>query len=295
MNQTKHNNDQLSTLLSIDTLQEIVRNYKCNEEYIHELIHYTRYKRKKAEYILHEIYQTLQKYDKQNTTSLNINSKSKLKKSIEFFIYLDDKKINNDDYIHQQHNKNQSSFNKTILKEQEKKSILSIHNQSIHSNHSIVNNNTHRVRFNIPENKNNNHTDNSISSYQQKKSTNINDKLSELAHRCEDLLSCLHIHRKQLTVLENPKYYSKQTSLYPQYNQSINIQQFYKHFHPELITHSRQHINLLHKENKYNVENDHKCQQLLPFSYSNLISYHTNQSNSIRLPLKCKVKSNKHQ
>ncbi|CAF1392905.1 unnamed protein product [Rotaria sordida] len=291
MNETIYNSNQLSTSLSIDTLQEIVRNYERNEQYIRELIHSTRHERKKAEHILHEIYQTLQECDKQISTSSNTNSKlMKLQKSIEFFVCFNDnnttRTINHDSP--EQNNKNpiqnQSSFNKTILKEQDKKSRSSILNKSIHS----IIDNTHRVRFNIPEKKNDIQTHKSLSSsYQQKQSTTMNDKLSELARRCEDLLSCLHIHRNQVAMktFKNRNYNSKQTLLYPQYNQTIIDQQTQKFLRPKFISHSRQHINLLHKKNKHNSEIDHKCQQVVPLSHSNLISYHTNQTNFIRLPL----------
>ncbi|CAF2685900.1 unnamed protein product [Rotaria sp. Silwood2] len=282
MNETIRSIDQLSTSLSIDTLKEIVRNCKRNEQCIQELICYTRDERKKAQHILREIYQTLQQDDKQISISSNtINKKLKPQESIKYFVSFDNKnttKINN----HYSYKQNNKKFNKTILKEQDKKSIL---NQSIYSNHSIVGNNNHRVRFNIPENKNDIQSNNHISSYQQKKSTSINDKLSELARRCEDLLSCLHTDRNHITVLENPTNYSKQTSFCPHHNQTITIQQAHELLHPEIIAYSRQRINLLHKENKHNIENDHKCQQLIPLSHSNLISYQTSQPNLIRLPV----------
>ena len=57
------NIDHLPTSLSIETLEEIVRNCQRNEQRLHELERHTRHERKKAEHLLRETYRTLHDRD----------------------------------------------------------------------------------------------------------------------------------------------------------------------------------------------------------------------------------------
>ncbi|CAF1359327.1 unnamed protein product [Adineta steineri] len=117
MNERIHKTDQLQSSLSIETLQDIVRNYQRTEQRLQELERYTRHERKKAEHLLREKYRT--KHEKPKPEQ----------KSVGFFIPLD-----NDNHSHEKINK------KKILKEQQKTSTIDT---------------THRVRFNIPINSSN--------------------------------------------------------------------------------------------------------------------------------------------
>ncbi|CAF1305648.1 unnamed protein product [Adineta steineri] len=116
MNERIHKTDQLQSSLSIETLQDIIRNYQRTEQRLQELERYTRHERKKAEHLLREKYRTNHEKPKQQ------------QQSIEFFI-----PINNDNHSFKKINK------KKILKEQQKTSTIDT---------------THRVRFDIPENHN---------------------------------------------------------------------------------------------------------------------------------------------
>lgn len=49
-----HKSEQLSRSSSIETLEEIVKNYQRNEQRLHDLKQYVRHERKKAERLLHE-------------------------------------------------------------------------------------------------------------------------------------------------------------------------------------------------------------------------------------------------
>ncbi|CAF1608940.1 unnamed protein product [Rotaria magnacalcarata] len=251
----------------IEALEEIVRNYRRNEQCIHELVCNTRHERKKAEKFLQQLYQTIQKREKETSTSFNTDFKSNRPKSIEFFVSFDNGKSQMNDYSsHRKTPKNliqtKSSSKKSILKERDNKSTSSILSDTIRSDHSTVSSN-HRVRFNIPDK-----TNDFLSSHERKQTNTMNDSLSELARRCEDLLSCLQTHRNQASIFED----SKQNESY----------------RPEFTSHTRssiQHSNPLREEHKHNNEINRKCQQIHPSSHSNRITYDAYQPKLTRLPL----------
>lgn len=261
MNENRHCTKQLSSSFSIEALKEIVRNCKRNEQYLQELIYHTRHERRKVQRILHELYQTKQEHDKPISSSFTTNSKTRLPKSIQFFV----------PFIDTNKHENQCSFNKIdkkpILNESENRSSLpSILRQSIHSDASNIDNN-HRVRFHIPEN-----TNNSTSSYRQMSSATIDDQLSALARRCEDLLVRLDSYHHEKVTFKNSNSSSKQTSDVKFHHQDNTR---YSHF-------NLQNENLSHD---YNLKFDHKCQHTLPYCHSNLITNHTDQTNLTRIPM----------
>lgn len=100
---TGRNTTQSPTSLSIESLEEIVRNCQRNEERLYELERHTRHERKKAERLLQQTYRTMHDRDSQNTSVLETNNttnensqiddyqpKQRTSKSKEFFVALDD-------------------------------------------------------------------------------------------------------------------------------------------------------------------------------------------------------------
>ncbi|CAF3463068.1 unnamed protein product [Rotaria socialis] len=133
--QTSRNTSQSPTSLSIDALEEIVRNCQRNEERLHELERHTRHERKKAERLLQETYRTMQDGDSQSASILenktnndnNYVDHQKLKQQAtkKFFVSLDDENEENENLHHrprQAHNKNNEvvSQNKHLLERVEK-------------------------------------------------------------------------------------------------------------------------------------------------------------------------------
>lgn len=173
--------DPMPSSFSLQTLEEIVRSYKRNEQYIHELVRNTRHERKKAEHVLQQIHQNVQERNKQEKVKL----KPKRPKSIEFYVSFD----NNNSLSSRRHRKKRS-----ILKDGDSKSVSSIFNDTFYSDRSTTSTNgTQRVRFKIPDSKTT-----SFSSNQPNKSNIISDKLSALERRCKDLLSYLETYQDSI-------------------------------------------------------------------------------------------------
>jgi hypothetical protein len=111
---------QSPTSLSIEALEEIVRNCQRNEERLYELERHTRHERRKAERLLRETYRTMDDRDSRNTSivdnlTTNDNShaddhKSKQHPSKEFFVSLDDDDDDNNQ-INENHRRRQSNNN----------------------------------------------------------------------------------------------------------------------------------------------------------------------------------------
>ena len=94
---TARNTAQSPTSLSIETLEEIVRNCQRNEERLHELERHTRHERKKAERLLRETYHTMQDRDNQHSFRVEnydnnhtVNQKFNSRPSKQFYVSLDD-------------------------------------------------------------------------------------------------------------------------------------------------------------------------------------------------------------
>jgi hypothetical protein len=114
---TEQNTGQSPTSLSIESLEEIVRNCQRNEERLHELERHTRHERKKAERLLRETFQIKQDRDSRNTSVLESNTmddnshaddqRSKQRSSKEFFVSLDE----DENHHRQQSNNNNKTFN----------------------------------------------------------------------------------------------------------------------------------------------------------------------------------------
>jgi len=135
---TARTTGQSPTSLSIEALEEIVRNCQRNEERLYELERHTRHERKKAERLLRETYQTMDDRDSRSTSivdnlTTNDNShaddhKSKQHPSKEFFVSLDDdddddeKNHENENHRRRQSNNNNKthSQDKHLLKRVEK-------------------------------------------------------------------------------------------------------------------------------------------------------------------------------
>ena len=99
---TVHSSVPSPTSVSIDALEEIVRNCQRNEERLHELERHTRHERKKAERLLRDTSRTLQERRSQNGSiveSQPTNDNSLVdgptsRSSREFFVALDDDETN---------------------------------------------------------------------------------------------------------------------------------------------------------------------------------------------------------
>lgn len=139
---------------SIETLEEIIRNYQRNEQRLHELQRHVRHERKKAERLLHETYQREELSHKRRDP-------------IEYFISFE---------------KNQPSK-------------------------------PHRVRFNLPE-------------------RNLDEELSDLSHRCENLLSTLQFYRPRKAIF----------SPLPNNESNVTLQEALEHSRPDFVSHSRQRV-----------------------------------------------------
>lgn len=93
------NTTQSPTSLSIESLEEIVRNCQRNEERLHELERHTRHERKKAERLLQQTHRAMNDRDSQNTSVLETNTtiensqnddyQAKQPRSKEFFVSID--------------------------------------------------------------------------------------------------------------------------------------------------------------------------------------------------------------
>ena len=106
---TERNAGPSPTSLSIEALEEIVRNCQRNEERLHDLERHTRHERKKAERLLRQTYRTMQDRDSQNTSIVDNNtttensrtddhrSKPPPPPAKEFFVSLDDDDEDDDD------------------------------------------------------------------------------------------------------------------------------------------------------------------------------------------------------
>jgi hypothetical protein len=130
----RSNIDQSPTSLSIEALEEIVRNCQRNEERLHELERHTRHERKKAERLLHETHLTIQDRDSrhtsilENTTTNDDNSHRENQKSRqrpkpkEFFVALDDDNDENTNHHRRPTNNNNKSLrqDKHLLERVEK-------------------------------------------------------------------------------------------------------------------------------------------------------------------------------
>ncbi|CAF3027892.1 unnamed protein product [Rotaria sp. Silwood2] len=123
--QPAQNIGQSPISLSIDALEEIVRNCQRNEERLHELERHTRHERKKAERLLRETYQTMQDGDSRNTSNILENKtnndhsyidnqKSKQQSSKEFFVTLDDENEENEHHYRQQSNNTNNNNNDIV-------------------------------------------------------------------------------------------------------------------------------------------------------------------------------------
>jgi hypothetical protein len=107
------NTGQSPTSLSIEALEEIVRNCQRNEERLHDLERHTRHERKKAERLLQQTHRTMQNRDSQNTSivdnvTTNENShaddhRPKTRPSNEFFVALDDEDDDDDENANHRH------------------------------------------------------------------------------------------------------------------------------------------------------------------------------------------------
>lgn len=125
--QTARNTSQSPTSLSIEALEEIVRNCQRNEERLHELERHTRHERKKAERLLKETYRNLQEADSRQTSILenktnndhsymDNNRKVKQQTPRQFYVSLDDENDENETRQHHHHhhhhlNQSRSSYN----------------------------------------------------------------------------------------------------------------------------------------------------------------------------------------
>jgi len=96
---------QSSTSVSIEALEEIVRNCQRNEDRLHELERHTRHERRKAEQLLRETYRTMQEPNSETTslidnlTATDNSQDDRLttnykQSSKEFFVRLDDEEEN---------------------------------------------------------------------------------------------------------------------------------------------------------------------------------------------------------
>ena len=98
--------DRSPTSLSIDALEEIVRNCQRNEERLHDLERHTRHERKKAERLLRETSRSIQERDSRNTSLLDTHTgnntsrtetQTTARPAKEFFVPLDDEADGDDD------------------------------------------------------------------------------------------------------------------------------------------------------------------------------------------------------
>jgi hypothetical protein len=130
-NRTTRNTAQSPTSLSIEALEEIVRNCQRNEERLHELERHTRHERKKAERLLRETYRTMENRDSQNISIVENNTttdnshaneqKSKQRPSKEFFVSIDDYDADvNDENEKHSHRQSSSSNNNNKIHSQDK-------------------------------------------------------------------------------------------------------------------------------------------------------------------------------
>ncbi|CAF1615042.1 unnamed protein product [Adineta ricciae] len=107
---TTRNTAQSPTSLSVEALEEIVRNCQRNEERLHELERHTRHERKKAERLLRETFQSKYNRDSRTTSAADCNTtddnshsndyQEKQRSPKEFFVSLDDENDENGTYHH---------------------------------------------------------------------------------------------------------------------------------------------------------------------------------------------------
>lgn len=100
--------DQSPTSVSIDALEEIVRNCQRNEQRLHDLERHTRHERKKAERLLRDTSRSIQDRDSRNTSLLDSHTgndtsrtetqtTAKVRPGKEFYVPLDDEADADDD------------------------------------------------------------------------------------------------------------------------------------------------------------------------------------------------------
>ena len=128
---TERTTTQSPTSLSIESLEEIVRNCQRNEERLHELERHTRHERKKAERLLQQTHRTMHDRDSQNTSVLETNNttnensqiddyqpKQRTSKSKEFFVALDDDEEEAEEEEEEENGKHRRRQNNTNNKPQ---------------------------------------------------------------------------------------------------------------------------------------------------------------------------------
>ena len=87
-NRSHQSLQSITPSLSIEALEEIIRNCQVNEQRLDELKRHARHERKKAEYLLRETYRT--KYERQEEPTIRPSKQQPVKPPVEYFLSFDD-------------------------------------------------------------------------------------------------------------------------------------------------------------------------------------------------------------
>lgn len=266
--------------LSIETLEEIVRNCQRNEERLHELERHTRHERKKAERLLR-----VATHSSRNRKSSNEET------SKQFFVPLEP---SDDENLVERVEK--------LLTNGEKRDLSSACSIEIEMS-KIDRNSTERTPKSSRDEKFYDRLDNYVKTgrfnNEEKVRSRSNDEdLKDLARRCEDLLSRLHAQRQRAEILESithvdrfppsPIVETKRNESPIEEKQfvsapSVSLQESLELLRPDFISRSRQRarrIRLLREERQHNAEIDREREQILLFTAAHRpASSHTAQRN----------------